>query len=106
MLGYQGKTGDNIYFMEMINMIKNYIKKPVEVQAIQWTGDNLEEIYEFVGAENLLFRSKSLNQKFGLYIKTIEGDMYASINDFIIKGIKGEFYPCKPDIFHETYIEK
>ena len=39
----------------------------------------------------------------GLYIKTLEGNMYPSNGDFIIKGVQGEFYPCKPDIFHETY---
>lgn len=85
-------------------MVKKYTKKPVEIKAIQWTGDNIEEIYEFVGISNLSFNSKAIDQEIGeLYIKTLEGDMHASINDFIIKGIKGEFYPCKPDIFYETY---
>ena len=41
--------------------------------------------------------------KIGLPIKTLEGVMYASIGDYIIKGVNGEFYPCKPDIFHKTY---
>ena len=43
-----------------------------------------------------------VNEK-GMKISTLEGEMTASINDYIIKGIKGEFYPCKPDIFEQTY---
>ena len=84
-------------------MVKKYIKKPVEIEAVQWTGDNLEEIYTFVGKNNV--NDLLLKEDNELYIKTIEGNMHASINDFIIKGIKGEFYPCKPDIFYNTYGE-
>lgn len=88
-------------------MIKKYVKKPVKIEVVQWTGNNLEEIYEFVGIENLCFNSKAVDEEVGeLYIKTMEGDMHASVNDFIIKGVKGEFYPCKPDIFYETYVER
>ena len=88
-------------------MVKKYIKKPVEIEAIQWTGDNLEEIYAFVGVENISFNLKSIDEETEeLYINTLEGSMHASVNDFIIKGVKGEFYPCKPDIFFETYVEK
>ena len=88
-------------------MIKKYVKKPIEIEAVQWIGNNLEEIYEFVGVENLCFNSKAVGEEVGeLYIRTIEGDMHAAVNDFIIKGVKGEFYPCKPDIFYETYVER
>ena len=45
-----------------------------------------------------------LTQEVKLRIPTLEGDMFANIGDFIIKGIRGEFYPCKPDIFHATYV--
>jgi hypothetical protein len=74
-----------------------YIKKPVVIEAIQWNGSNNEEIQEFVG-EHCEF----LHNEF-LFIFTLEGNMRASISDFIIKGINDEFYPCKPDIFKLTY---
>ena len=85
-------------------MIKKYIKKPVIIEALEWTGENIEEIYSFVGIDKIEINKKSIDQEIGeLYIRTLEGAMHASIGDFIIKGIKGEFYPCKPDIFHNTY---
>lgn len=55
-----------------------YRKKPIVVEAIKWTGDNVKEISKF---------------------------MEASMGDYIIKGVQGEFYPCKPDIFQKTYEE-
>ena len=76
-------------------MVKKYRKKPVVVEAIQWTGDNTAEIMRWVG-DNAYFRGT-------LYIKTLEGNYRASVGDYIIKGIKGEFYPCKPVIFEKTY---
>lgn len=79
--------------------IKLYRKKPVIVEVLQWTGDNLEDIKEFIGT-GLIKDSDS-----SLIIKTLEGNIIASLNDFIIKGIQGEFYPCKPDIFKNTYEE-
>lgn len=88
-------------------MIKKYVKKPVEIEAIQWTGNNLDEIISFVGISNIEINEKAIDQEVGeLSIITLEGAMHSSINDFIIKGVRGEFYPCKPDIFYETYIEK
>ena len=77
-------------------MIKKYRKKPVIIEAIQWNGKNLSEIDNFVGG-SLKIEGSSL------VIHTREGDMEASINDYIIKGVNGEFYPCKPDIFDKTY---
>lgn len=79
-------------------MIKKYRKKPVTIEAIQWLGTNLSEIDDFVG------RSIA-NKGTTLVIHTLEGDMEASIGDYIIKGVNGEFYPCKPDIFDKTYEE-
>ena len=77
-------------------MINKYRKKPVIIEAIQWNGKNLTEIDNFVGG--------SIGIKgISLVIHTLEGDMEASINDYIIKGVNGEFYPCKPDIFDKTY---
>lgn len=71
-------------------------KKPVEVEAVQWTGENLEEIREVCG-DKLQFVFSSI------YINTLEGSHRVSLNDYIIKGVKGEFYPCKPDIFEMIY---
>lgn len=75
-----------------------YRKKPVVINAIQWDGDNIVDVMEFLGA-----KSFSYDYTTGLIIHTLEGKHYASIGDFIIKGIAGEFYPCKPDIFYMTY---
>lgn len=77
--------------------MKNYTKKPVTIQAVQYTG-NIDEIIEFTGRENLAY-----HDAIGWVIKTLEGDHFISMNDYIIKGVKGEFYPCKEDIFHMTY---
>lgn len=79
-------------------MIKKYKKKPVIIEAIQWTGENLSEIDKFTQA-------KVKNHGLVLIIPTLEGDMYASLGDYIIKGVNGEFYPCKPGIFAKTYEE-
>jgi len=72
-----------------------YRKKPVEIDAIQWTGDNNIEIFKFCNMSYINDQE--------LRIQTLEGSMIASIGDYIIKGVKGEFYPCKPDIFEMTY---
>ena len=77
-------------------MIKKYRKKPVVIEAIQWTSDNLSEIDKFT-------QGKVKNHESVLIIPTLEGEMYASLNDYIIKGVNGEFYLCKPDIFEKTY---
>lgn len=81
-------------------MIKKYIKKSIGIEAIKWTGTNLEKIKSFVG-ENLIY--DTLDSECKLLIKTLEGNMIVSKGDYIIKGIKGEFYPIKQDIFEESY---
>jgi len=80
-------------------------KKPVVIEAVQFlgTGDSCSEISEFLGgnyAHN--HRWKDITYEGG-FIKTLEGDMEFISGDWIIKGIKGEYYPCKPDIFEATY---
>lgn len=85
-------------------MIKTYVKRPVEVQAVQWTGDNFEEIWEFMKDSDRLSYVYD-DAKNILCIQTLEGDHYAPVGDYIIRGVKGEFYPCKPDIFEKTYDE-
>jgi hypothetical protein len=72
-------------------------KKPVVVEAIRWDGSNFEELKDFVTATNLVLNSGDI------LIDTLEGEMRASTGDWIIKGVQGEFYPCKPDIFEKTY---
>lgn len=78
--------------------MKKYRKKPVEVEAIQFREDTYKEVRAF--CPTVVFID-SMN----LYIPTLEGDMKAAEGDWIIKGIAGEFYPCKPDIFEKTYEE-
>lgn len=78
-----------------------YRKKPVEIEAIQWTGDNRDEIWEFCPLS--YFNTDLETGMLSLMVQTLEGFMQASIGDYIIKGVKGEFYPCKPDIFDMTY---
>ena len=80
-------------------MIKHYMKKPVVIEALQYTGDNNKECEEFIEG-NFDNRLNYPN------IVTPEGVYKVSVGDFIIKGVKGELYPCKPDIFEMTYIEK
>ena len=75
-------------------MIKNYKKKPVVIEALLWTGD-FSEMQEFCSTATMVGDVLS--------IPTLEGDHTASVGDYIIKGIKNEFYPCKPDIFFLTY---
>ena len=77
-----------------------YRKKPVVVEAVQYTGSNQEEILLFCKSANCKL-SKNPNN---LIIKTLEGEMEASVNDYIIKGVEGKFCPCKPDIFNKTYV--
>lgn len=89
-----------------------YKKKPVVIEAVKLedTRESIINAIEFVynigmetstlGAETTV---KIVLQDGGFLIPTLEGNMKASFGDYVIKGIKGEFYPCKPDIFHETY---
>lgn len=77
-------------------MIVTFVGKPVKVEAIQWTGNNLEEIKQFC---NGMARMSAGN----LFIETLEGTMRASINDWIVRGTRGEFYPVKPDVMEAKY---
>lgn len=75
-----------------------YRKKPVVIDALQWTGENIKEVMDFME-----WRNAAHDERTGLVIHTLEGNHNALPGDFIIKGVKGEFYPCKPDIFAATY---
>ena len=83
--------------------MRKYVKKPITIEAVQWTGDNRREIFDF--CDQSYFNTHFETGELKLMIQTLEGSMEASVGDFIIKGIKNEFYPCKPDIFKLTYDE-
>lgn len=122
--------------MKLFNTKKmKYVKKPIVIEAVQWNGENLEEVITFLGGadtrndyfgnlyvtgKNFVYQSidsrmgctppqrnycqlPSSNITIGFTIITLEGDMQASVGDYIIKDIKGEYYPCKPDIFEQSY---
>lgn len=78
-----------------------YRKRPVVIDTIQWTGDNIDEIWDEFGAVDI-YGPTEANPNC-LTINTLEGDMLASLGDWIIRGVKNELYPCKPDIFDLTY---
>ena len=79
-------------------------KKPVEIEAIKWTGHNLKECVEFLGDSYGGHMAERRIDGFSqITVKTLEGKHIASKDDWIIKGVKGEFYPCKPDILNLTY---
>lgn len=79
-----------------------YRKKPVVIEAIQFDGWNWRECEQFMSNEPLAFPQGFYKHE-KITISTLEGDMIASVGDYIIKGVNGEFYPCKPDIFEKTY---
>jgi hypothetical protein len=80
-------------------------KKPVVIEARQFTPDNADAVAAWCGGrvERLAKPSDPTDVFTGLDIATLEGIMRASVGDYVIKGVKGEFYPCKPDIFEATY---
>jgi len=93
-----------------------YRKKPVVIEAVKWNGKNLKECNEFIDGKEIHLKTtvdiwkwdeycNIVEDQGGIIIKTLEGNHLAKIGDYIIKGIKGEFYPCKPDIFELTYEE-
>lgn len=85
-------------------MIKKYKKKPVIIEACVWDGTNKEELISFSkGAVSFLPVQRSDGVVIHCYIKTLEGTMEANVGDYIICGVNGGFYPCKPDIFQKTY---
>lgn len=89
-----------------------YVKKPIVVDAYQWTGDNNqtedpEWIVDMIKSDRIQFESS--HGKLSMLIKTLEGTMRASLRDYIIRGPVGEIYPIKPDIFlltYSPYVEK
>lgn len=84
--------------------MKQYRKKPVVIEAIKFTKESGPDIYNWL-SPNQPVSLRDLGGVKTIVINTLEGEMTAQIGDWIIKGVKGEFYPCKPDIFDETYEE-
>jgi hypothetical protein len=82
-----------------------YRKKPVVIEARQLTEETIIDIIGWITEHQSL--EVAINSETdivnGLFIETLEGTMLASFGDFIIRGVNGEFYPCKPDIFEKTY---
>ena len=86
--------------------MSKFRKKPVVIDAVVFT-DNSEDIVNvtnFMGDDAVVINYNDPDNP-KLLVPTLEGNMYASVGDYIIKGVNGEFYPCKPDIFHKTYEE-
>lgn len=80
--------------------ICTYEKRPVRIQAVQWNGENVKELMDFLN-----WRNASHDDQSGFVIHTLEGNMQATVGDYIIKGLSGEYYPCKEDIFLASYIK-
>jgi len=84
-------------------MIIKYIKKPVEIEAMQWFGVNHTEFKSFYKGKYSIINNITSHYD-ELEIETLEGNMMrVKVNDYIIKGVLGEFYPCKPEKFEKTY---
>lgn len=88
---------------------RRFRKRPVEVAAVRYVGGNAVEIVAFIGGPD---RARVVERQLpgpgrgmhpGIAIHTLEGTMVASLGDWIIRGVQGEFYPCKPGIFAATY---
>lgn len=87
-------------------MVKQYRTKPCEIEAIQFTRNNFEEVKAFgEGSIKDLIIERCLNGKAYCKVQTLEGLMIATEGDFIIRGLRGEYYPCKPDVFNKKYEE-
>ena len=81
-----------------------YRKKPVVIEAVEWTGYNRDEVLALVaGGDPRGERVVEMAGEDALRIRTLEGDMIAVPGSYIIRGVKGELYPCRPDIFAATY---
>jgi hypothetical protein len=84
-------------------MMRKFRKKPVEIEALKWNGSNKVEVLEF--CHKCYGKPIPGTEHSELVISTLEGPMKASVGDYIIKGLVGEFYACKPDVFDMTYEE-
>ena len=81
--------------------MQKFRKKPVVIEAIQFTDENKDIAFNFIRCNCAADKDDEGSPI--LKIQTLEGVMTATLGDWIIKGVNGEFYPCKPDIFEKTY---
>ena len=92
-----------------MNEPKQYRKKPVVIEAIQFVESNLYHVVDFVEWDGGEIRGYEVSSEddavSAFYIHTLEGDMRVQSTDWVIKGVEGEFYPCRDDIFKQTYEE-
>ena len=96
-------------------MVKKYVKKPIEIEAMQFfynSKKSSKELNDFCGSHIAIHGDMGdvlmdIHNECptALFVKTLEGDMMISNGDYIVKGVNGEFYPCKSDIFKKTYEE-
>lgn len=92
--------------------MNRYVKKPIAIEAVKGKGFNNDEIKDFAGDSVKIEVIREGDADRGIppcidcSIKTLEGVMTANVGDYIIKGVNGEFYPCKPDIFEKTYLHE
>ena len=96
-----GEVKNEIMAKKLKQASIKYRKKPVIIDAIQWNGTNDLDIINFATPAARFFYDFSSQTI--LIISTLEGEMVASVGDYIIRGVDGEFYPCKPEIFERTY---
>lgn len=83
---------------------QRYMKKPVVIEAMQFTRDTWYELIDFTHEQVCCFTKRRPDEDvYTCIVSTLEGPMTETEGDYIIKGIQGEFYPCKPDIFEATY---
>ena len=91
----------------MSEKVGKYRKRPVVIEAIKYRpgpGGNCAAVAAFLGVPNeCADPDEACDPETEWYIATLEGEMCADAGDWIIRGVKGEFYPCKPDIFEATY---
>lgn len=92
--------------------MNRYVKKPIAIEAVKWKGFNNDEIKDFAGDSVKIEVIREGDADNGIppsvdcSIETLEGVMKANVGDYIIKGVNGEFYPCKQDIFEKTYLHE
>ena len=83
---------------KVVEKAMRYIKKPIPIEAIQWTGNNFDEVHDFVTNKPIFITGSN-----EIIISTLEGDMRAPEGSWIIRGPMGEYYPCRREVFEETY---
>ena len=82
--------------------MKRYVKKPIAVEAMQLTNESIQDVVDWIHDTDTRAYWAGENN---IVIETLEGDMLAREGDYVIRGVRGEFYPCAKDIFEETYEE-